>query len=81
VAIGKVRITTTWWIMAQENAALIYFAAETSNKARVFCFEYTHNGTQNIKLGWGKFSNYTVALDEGSVYFHYFWFKNSSQIL
>jgi len=50
-------------------------------KARVFCVEYKHNRTKNIKLGWGKFSNYTIAPDGGSMYFNYFCFKNSSQKL
>jgi len=55
VAVGKVRVAATCWIIAQKNAILIYFVAEASNKARVFCVEYMHNGTQNITLGWGKF--------------------------
>jgi hypothetical protein len=63
VAIGKVRITTSCWIKAQKSAVLIYFVAEASNNARVLCVEYKQNGTQNIKLGWGKFSNYTIAPD------------------
>jgi len=45
VAIGKVRITTTCWIIAQDKAVLIYSAAEASNKARVETFfKYQLNG-------------------------------------
>lgn len=63
VAIGKARIATTCWIRARKIAVLICFAAEASNIAKVFCVEYMHSGTQNIKLGWGKFSKYTFAPD------------------
>jgi hypothetical protein len=55
VVIGKIRTATACWVTAQKIAVLICFAAEASNKAKVYCVDHMHSATQNIKLGWGKF--------------------------